>query len=365
MMVLITAFLVSLISVLLIVRYNHLHARYTADFDLLGVQKFHAIPVPRIGGVGIFLGVLTAVSFSYTQNSTVGIFSFLLLVSSLPAFLVGLLEDITKTVGVKFRLLATILSALIAGLLMDGWLTSVQIFGIDNLMLSYPLFAIAVTFIAVGGVANAFNIIDGYNGLSSMVAVLILSGISYVAFQVGDYSIMISAIAMIGALLGFLVLNYPRGSVFLGDGGAYLIGFWIAELSVLLTARHVEVSKWFPLLLCIYPIFETLFTMYRRVVLRRTHPGSPDAFHLHQLIYRRVIRWSTNADEAWLRTQHNAMTSPYLWLLTLFAVIPAVLFWRYHIVLKIFCFIFAITYIWIYWCIVRYRIPDYLVIRRD
>jgi UDP-N-acetylmuramyl pentapeptide phosphotransferase/UDP-N-acetylglucosamine-1-phosphate transferase len=151
-----------------------LHARYTADFDLLGVQKFHAIPVPRIGGVGIFLGVLTAVSFRYTQNSTVGIFSFLLLVSSLPAFLVGLLEDITKTVGVKFRLLATILSALIAGLLMDGWLTSVQIFGIDNLMLSYPLFAIAITCIAVGGVANAFNIIDGYNGLSSMVAVLIL-----------------------------------------------------------------------------------------------------------------------------------------------------------------------------------------------
>jgi UDP-N-acetylmuramyl pentapeptide phosphotransferase/UDP-N-acetylglucosamine-1-phosphate transferase len=76
----------------------------------------------------------------------------------------------------------------------------------------------------------AFNIIDGYNGLSSMVAVIILAGIAYVAFQVEDHAIMIAALAMIGALAGSLVLNYPRGLFFLGDGGAFLIGFWIAEL---------------------------------------------------------------------------------------------------------------------------------------
>lgn len=365
MSALILSFLASLLSLLWIVRYNHLHARYTADSDLSGIQKFHIKPVPRIGGVGLIIGLFVALTLRYFQNSAVGAFGILLLVCALPASLAGLLEDVTKSVGVKFRLLATMLSAVVAGYLLDGWLTSVQILGIDNLMLSYPLFAIVITCIAVGGVANAFNIIDGYNGLSSMVAVIILSGIAYVAFQVGDYPIMISAIVMIGSLLGFLVWNYPRGLVFLGDGGAYLIGFWIAELSVLLTARHPEVSKWFPLLLCAYPIFETLFTMYRRVVLRRTHPGSPDASHLHQLIYKRVVRWSIEADEPWLKTQRNAMTSPYLWLLALFAAIPAILFWRYHIVLKIFTLIFAITYIWIYWAIVRYQIPDYLVLRRE
>lgn len=365
MSVLIISFLISLLSILWIVRYNHLHARYTADSDLSGVQKFHTIPVPRIGGVGIFLGALIALGSRYFENNSVGIFGLTLVLSSLPAFLAGLLEDVTKNVGVKFRLLATMLSAILAGYLLDGWLTSVQLFGIDNLMVAYPILAIVITCIAVGGVANAFNIIDGYNGLSSMVAVIILSGIAYVAFQVNDYQIMISAIAMIGALLGFLIWNYPRGLVFLGDGGAYLVGFWIAELSVLLTARHPEVSKWFPLLLCMYPIFETLFTMYRRVVLRRIHPGAPDASHLHQLIFKRVVRWSTDADEDWLKTQHNAMTSPYLWMLTLFAVIPAILFWRYHLVLKIFALIFAITYIWIYWGIVRYKVPEYLVIRRE
>ena len=365
MSVLILAFLGSLLSALWIVRYSHLHARYTADSDLLGVQKFHHIPVPRVGGVAILLGVLLSLAFRYFQNNSVGVFGILLLICALPAFLAGLIEDLTKSVGVKFRLIATMLSAVLAGFLLDGWLTSVQILGIDNLMLSYPLFAIAITCIAVGGVANAFNIIDGYNGLSGMVAVIILAGIAYVAFQVSDYQIMIAALAMIGGLLGFLVWNYPRGLIFLGDGGAYFIGFWIAELSVLLTARHPEVSKWFPLLLCMYPIFETIFTIYRRVILRRASPGAPDATHLHQMIYRRVVRWSTDADEAWIKTQHNAMTSPYLWLLTLFAVIPAILFWRYHLALKAFALIFAVTYVWIYWGIVRYQIPEYLVIRRD
>lgn len=360
MSVLVVSFLASLLIILWIVRYRHLHVRFTADFDLSSVQKFHAVAVPRVGGAGIFLGVLIALSAWYFQHPNVGSFGLLLLASALPAFLSGLVEDLTKTVGVKARLMATLASAGLAGYLLNAWLSSVQILGIDNLMLGYPFLAIAITCFAVGGVANAFNIIDGYNGLSAMVAVIILSGIAYVSFQVSDYEIMIAALAMIGALLGFLVWNYPRGLIFLGDGGAYFVGFWIAELSVLLTSRHPEVSKWFPLLLCFYPIFETLFTIYRRVILKRVHPGMPDATHLHQLIYMRVVRWSIGSDDATLRTQRNALTSPYLWVLAALTVMPAILFWRYHLVLKAFAALFVFTYIWLYWSIVRFKSPVWL-----
>jgi UDP-N-acetylmuramyl pentapeptide phosphotransferase/UDP-N-acetylglucosamine-1-phosphate transferase len=174
---------------------------------------------------------------------------------------------------------------------------------------------------------------------------------------------MIAGVAMIGGLLGFLIWNYPRGLIFLGDGGAYLIGFWIAELSVLLTARHPEVSKWFPLLLCCYPIFETLFTIYRRLILKRTHPGMPDALHLHQLIYRRVVRWSVGSEDDRLLTQRNALTSPYLWLLCALAVMPAILFWRNHLALKFFVLVFACTYVWIYWALVRFKAPERLILQ--
>ena len=365
MPVLLLSFFISFLATLWIVRYNHLHAHFTSDFDLSGVQKFHTVAVPRVGGLGIILGVLLALIFRYFQNSDVGILGLLLIFSGLPAFFSGLIEDITKKVGVRIRLLATVVSAGLAGYFLNAWLNSVQIFGIDNLMFSYPFIAIIITCFAVGGVANSFNIIDGYNGLSSVVAVIILSGITYVAFQVSDYSIMISALAMIGALLGFLVWNYPRGLIFLGDGGAYLVGFWVAELSVLLTARHPEVSKWFPLLLCFYPIFETLFTIYRRVIIKKSHPGMPDASHMHQLIYKRIVRWSIGSNDVSLSTQRNALTSPYLWVLTVISVIPAILFWRYHIVLKFFTVLFGIAYIYIYRSIVRFKVPNWICIRND
>ena len=364
MSVAVISFLVSLLISLWLIRYNHLHSHFTADYDLSGVQKFHFRPVPRIGGLGIFLGLLFAFVVCYFQNSTVGIFGLLLLACSIPAFIFGILEDITKRIGVKTRLLASVTSAILAGYFMGGWLTSVQVLGIDNLMLTFPLVAIGITCFAVSGVANAFNIIDGYNGLASMVAVIILGGIVYVAFQVGDTPVMITAIALMGALSGFLVWNYPRGLIFMGDGGAYLMGFWIAELSILLTSRHPQVSKWFPMLLCIYPIFETIFTIYRRVFLKRAHPGMPDSFHLHQLIYRRVVLINLDGDDRKSKIDRNSMTSPYLWLLCLMAVIPAVLFWRNHILLKLFTTLFIITYIWIYWVIVRFKTPNFLIFRK-
>lgn len=366
MLVLVFSFISATLAAFLIVRYNYLHATFTADSDLIGIQKFHTRPVPRIGGICLIFGVFVALLIRYWENRDVGEFGGLMLVASLPVFLSGLLEDTTKRVGVKFRLIASVISAFLAGYLLSGWLVTVQVLGIDNLMIAYPVAAVLITCFAVAGVSNAFNIIDGYNGLSSMSAVLILCGVTYVAFQVGDHAVMVSALAMIGALLGFLVWNYPRGLIFLGDGGAYLAGFWIAELSILLTARHSEVSKWFPLLLCMYPIFETLFTIYRRLIIKRAHVGQPDAMHLHQLIYRRVVCSPLVSDKEYLKVQRNSLTSIYLWILCLFAVIPAVLFWRHHIILKIFAVFFALIYIWIYWSIVRFQVPlSIKIFRKD
>jgi hypothetical protein len=90
----------------------------------------------------------------------------------------------------------------------------------------------------------------------------------------------------------------------------------------------------------------------------------PDALHLHQLIYRRIVRWDIANKGQQLQIYRNSMTSPYLWILCLLGVIPAVLFWRYHLALKGFVALFSITYVCIYWAIVRYKIADYLIIRK-
>jgi UDP-N-acetylmuramyl pentapeptide phosphotransferase/UDP-N-acetylglucosamine-1-phosphate transferase len=364
MSVLVGSFLLSLLLTLFLVRYSHLHESISADHDLNGVQKFHTNPVPRIGGLALVLGLAGAFLLRYIKDPGVGEFCFLLLLSALPAFFFGLLEDLTKRVGIKIRLIAVIFSALLAGYFLESWLSSLQIFGIDNLIVTYPMVSILITCFAVAGVSNSFNIIDGYNGLSSMVGFIILGGIFYVAFQLNDFEIMIAAIALMGAILGFLFFNYPRGLIFLGDGGAYLIGFWIAELSILLTVRHPEVSKWFPLLLCAYPIFETLFTIYRRIVIQRTHPGMPDASHLHQMIYKRIVRWEVSSSKSRDIVIRNSLTAPYLWLLTSMAVIPAVLFWDNAWALRAFALLFIISYVFLYRRLVKFRTPGFLIINR-
>ena len=228
----------------------------------------------------------------------------------------------TKRVVVSVRFLATALYAGLACWFLDSWLPSLQIFGVDALMAAYPWLAILITCFAVAGVANAFNIIDGYNGLSAMVGVIILGGVAYVAFQLADFHIMIAALALMGALLGFLVWNYPRGLIFLGDGGAYFVGFWIAELSVLLTARHPEVSAWAPMLVCGYPLLEVGFSIYRRKK-RNLDPGQPDRLHLHSLVKRRLVRPLLPGTSNLLR---NSATGAVMWIAAALPVLIAVQF---------------------------------------
>jgi UDP-N-acetylmuramyl pentapeptide phosphotransferase/UDP-N-acetylglucosamine-1-phosphate transferase len=119
-------------------------------------------------------------------------------------------------------------------------------------------------------------------------------------------------------------------------------------------------------MLCvIYPVFETLFSIYRRKFLQGRAVGSPDAMHLHQMIYRRVVRWMVGSREARHLTQRNSLTSPYLWLLCSFSVVPAMLFWNNTWVLLMFVVFFVASYIYLYRLIVRFRTPRWLTLRKD
>src|SRR5205807_2514414 len=249
-----------------------------------------------------------------------------LLLAGLPAFAGGISEDATKNVDVLTRLLLTMLAAAFGVWLLGAVIPRLDIPGFDALLKWAP-FAIAFTMFAVGGVANSINIIDGYNGLAAGHAVIVLAALAYVSALVGDAFLFTSALAMIGALLGFLAWNYPKGKIFLGDGGAYLLGFWLAEISVLLVARHREVSPWFPMLLLVYPIFETLFSMYRRKMVQGVSPGQPDNLHMHQVIYMRLTRTQTDISDSATVTRFNNRVAPFAWLMSMCSALPAISFW--------------------------------------
>ena len=359
----ITALITSLVLCIILIHTQHLHASLSMDSSA-GVQKFHAKPTPRIGGVPVFLGMVLAALVAQFAHDNVGKLFGGLLLSGLPVFLAGLAEDLTKRVSPLWRLLAAFASAGLAAWCSSSILPKLGIPGVDYLLQAFPPVAVLFTVFAVGGVCHSINIIDGYNGLMGGVALFALSAFGYVTLAVGDLELLVLCLAGAGAILGFLVWNYPRGLIFAGDAGAYFIGFLLAQLAVLLVARHPGViSPWFPLLVLIYPVFETIFSMYRRKK-RKAPTGMPDSLHFHQMVYKRLVRWMVGSQEAKHMTQRNSRTTPYLWAVALFSIFPALLFWKSQLVLQLFSIVFVIAYIWAYHRLVTFRVPCRLVLRK-
>src|SRR5688572_691888 len=279
------AAVISLLVCWLIIRSAPLHGRYSHGTTVAGPQKFHIAPTPRVGGLAIAAALtasVLALELMEWLNPASAYGLTMLALSAIPAFAGGFGEDVTRKVGVLARLMLTFASAVFASLLVGATLDRLDTPGLDALLV-WPAFAIVFTAFAVGGVANAINIIDGYNGLAGGYAVIVLLALAWVAGQVGDPVVLTAGLAMLGALIGFLAWNYPGGKIFMGDGGAHLLGFWLAELSVLLVVRNPDVSPWFPLMLLAYPIADTLFSIYRRHILRGRSAGEADGMHLHQL----------------------------------------------------------------------------------
>ena len=363
MQFLILSFLISCVVSLIVVRYADTHPRISAHHDMTGPQKFHAHPVPRIGGLGVFLGALSGTLWAYVTHVAGGPILALLLLCAMPAFLSGLAEDMAWNILPRWRLGLIAVSAGLAVWLLDATIVRTDIPGIEQLIHWYPL-AVMLTVFAVTGVANAINIIDGFNGLASMCSLFMLLAVVYVAYQVGDVLVATAALIACGAVIGFFVWNYPAGLIFLGDGGAYLVGFTLAELNVLLLQRNPAVSPIFSLLLCAYPIFETVFTIYRRRFIRGVAAGAPDGIHLHTLIYRRVIKRGFDTGDERRSAGRNSMTAPYLWMLCLMSVIPSVLWWNNSMALTGFLFLFMASYVLLYWSILKFKTPKWLMTRR-
>lgn len=303
------SFLVSLALVLT----TRWHGKYSLD-GLDGVQKFHAVPTPRIGGIAILAGLVCALMVTSEARQAL---LAPMLVAGLPAFFFGVAEDVTKRVSVRTRLFATMFSGALAWYLTGYRVGATGIWGIDAALEFLP-FSVLFTAFAVGGVANAVNIIDGFNGLASGTVTLSLCALGLIALHAGDTDLARVCFIVAGVTLGFFFVNFPFGKLFLGDGGAYLLGFVLAWLAVMLPVRNTSVSVWAPLLACGYPIFETVFTIARRM-WTGTDSGQADSNHLHSLVKVAICkRYFTGLPDS-LR---NASVSPFSWAI---AAVPAFL----------------------------------------
>jgi UDP-N-acetylmuramyl pentapeptide phosphotransferase/UDP-N-acetylglucosamine-1-phosphate transferase len=336
-----------------------------------GVQKVHTLPTSRLGGVAIAMGFLAAlavlaclgpeqpVGLPDKAAQTLG----LLLMASSPVFFGGLAEDLTHKVMPSLRLGLALLSAGLAYWLLGVGVYKTDVFIVDAL-LSIPAAPFFVTLLVVAGFTQSVNIVDGFHGLASGSMIIAAGSLMLISWQCNDGLLTFLCGLALASVLGFFLLNWPHGKIFLGDAGAYLVGFWVVLLGLMLVQRNPSVSPMAPVVIAIFPLVETLFSMYRRKFIRQQPVNYPDHLHLHSLIYRRLVCGNSLLGQPRSlqdnKEQSNARVAYYFWL-------PGLLFAALAIALKestttqlALMLVYLGMYFWLYQRLVSFRAPAWL-----
>jgi UDP-GlcNAc:undecaprenyl-phosphate GlcNAc-1-phosphate transferase len=273
-------FLISLLSTPWVIRLSAAGIGLDAPNES---RKQHAAAIPRLGGAPIMLAVSLSLILIFCLDSSQSTKWFPVLLGSLLMYGLGLWDDL-RPLGAKVKLIGQVLTA---GLVY--WL------GLSIHTVSYPgggwsvdlgMWSLPVTILWLIAVPNIINLIDGFDGLAGGLGIFLATTLGIVAIYNEQLPVAWYAFSMAGALLGFLIFNFPPAKIFLGDGGAYLIGFTIAALS-LTSSNKASVAA--VLLVTVValgvPILDTAFA-----ILRRGFRGFPlfhaDADHIHHKMQR-------------------------------------------------------------------------------
>ncbi len=266
---------------LMIPRVTSLAHRF-GRVDTPDARKVHTVPIPRLGGVAIFLGffcALAAVEFLVPgrvfprEGPFVGLF-----LGAVMIFVLGIADDL-KPLPAKFKLAVQIAAASVA--VYFGVRIEVLSNPVGGLWLLPVFVTVPLTIFWLVGITNTINLIDGLDGLAGGVSLIAASTTALIAWQTRQLDIALLAIALVGATVGFLRYNWNPAKVFMGDSGSLFLGFTLAATSVVgLLKVAAAAAVLVPVLILGVPIFDTTFAIVRRA-LRRQPIFSPDRGHLH------------------------------------------------------------------------------------
>lgn len=278
--ILLTGFFISLFVNLIILRYFSFNI---AD-KFLGPQKIHKLSIPRVGGLAIFC------SLFYQSLMFIELYNELIFVvlCCLPVFFFGILEDFTNKVSPSIRLIASFFSALLLVFILEIKINTFKIPFLE-FVFYYSLISLVISVLSIAMLGHAVNLIDGLNGLSQLSSLISLTSITVLSYQMGDDILFVLSMTMIVSILGLIFFNFPYGRIFLGDGGAYLLGTYIASLVIMLSMRNNDISPFASLLIVFFPIYELLRTILRRSISDYKTLILPDSKHLHSMIYKYMV----------------------------------------------------------------------------
>lgn len=301
----------------------------------------HTQATPRVGGLAIFISF--TISYWFAPALVTEAYGQFIMAASI-LFFVGFLEDLGFGISPRLRLAAATLASLVAILLLGVWLPRIDIPGFDAVM-GRAWFGVPITLLVTVGIANGFNLIDGVNGLASFTAVIAAVGLSLIAYQ-ADYPVMVELALMLAAVVfGFFLINFPFGFIFLGDAGAYTLGFVLSWFGIAVLLESPQASPWAVLLTMFWPVADTLLAIYRRS-RRKADAMAPDRLHVHQMVMRGL-------EICFLGRQRRRFANPLTTLiLAPFVIAPplaGVVFWNQTVAAFTAVVIFSVVFFASYW----------------
>lgn len=251
--------------------------------DIPNERKVHSQPIPRVGGIAIALGVFVPLTFWEWRDGFVQAY----LLSALVLCAFGLADDL-RDLSPLWKLVG---QAAAAAIIMS--MGNLRIVTLGSLLpdgVTTPSWLLLLlTLITIVGVTNAINLADGLDGLAGGISLLCIATIGLLAWQEGDTILGLIAVALCGAIFGFLRYNTFPASIFMGDTGSQLLGFSAITLGLSLTQGDTPLSPVVPLLILGFPVLDTLTVMTGRIVHKRS-PFSADKSHFHHSLLKLGFR---------------------------------------------------------------------------
>lgn len=251
------------------------------------IQKIHTTSSTRLGGLSIIITFFLII-FIELENS----YSLTFFLITLPFFIIGFIEDVTNKLSASLRFLLLIIASCIPVIFSGFIIFEVDVVFINN-FLKIPFWSITFTILGIAAVSNSWNFIDGLNGFSSGIAFIILFFLSSISYNEGLKE-MSELLYILGQVtFGFWLVNLIFGNIFLGDSGAYFLGFFIALSGIEISNNSENISAWLIMFIIVYPATELLFTILRRLFCFQS-PFKADNKHLHSLLYLLIIKQNFN-----------------------------------------------------------------------
>lgn len=301
------------------------------------IQKIHFKETSRLGGVSLYLSLLISTFiFELQELHTIILFY-------LPIFIVATIEDVNHNVKPWIRFIVILIScSAYFVFFLKNLIIPFEIFQLFSKDLYNYLFAIFCLSLFSATVVNGSNMIDGANGLCSFYFLSVIFIIILILLKEEIYVNINSYVTLFFAITGFLIFNFPKGRIFLGDNGAYLLGFLTFMLSAnYLKNQHNSISSFVVISFFFYPIFEVIFSMIRKIVTKK-NPFEADDLHLHLLVYK-IISSSRKPDEF-----SNALSTVFLSIIWLIPNLIILIFYNYYGAPIIFLINFIILYFCLY-----------------